>query len=85
MKAWVFLNSREHTPGLQWRFYIGARGLSPQIMEKNDLAPQIPRMVYIFFAGVVTLTELTGSAVATCTYEANEATASVKFVASVKI
>jgi len=38
------------------------------------------------FAGVVTLTELTGSAVAT--HEANEATAynaSVKFVASVKI
>jgi len=32
---------------------------------------------------MVTLTELTGNAVAT--YEANEATASVKFVASVKI
>jgi len=37
----------------------------------------------IFFAGVVTLTELTGSAVAT--YDANAAIASVKFVASVKI
>jgi len=41
-------------------------------------------MVHNFLcAGVVTLTELAGSAVAT--YEANEATASVKFVASVKI
>jgi len=38
--------------------------------------------LHIFFAGVVTLTELTGGA---ATYEANEATASVKFVASVKI
>jgi len=37
----------------------------------------------LFFAGVVTLTEVTGSVVAT--YEANKATASVKFVASVKI
>jgi len=68
----------------QWRSYIGARGLSPpKSQKKKDLAPQIPRVVHNFFAGVVTLTELTGSAVAL--YEANEATASVKFVASVKI
>jgi len=40
-------------------------------------------MVPICFAGVVTLNELTGSAVAT--YEENEATASVKLVVSVKI
>ena len=40
-------------------------------------------MVHNIFAIVVTLTELTGRAVAT--FEANEATASVKFVASVKI
>jgi len=40
-------------------------------------------VVHNFFAGVVTLTDLTDSAVAT--YEANEATASVKFVDSVKI
>ena len=39
-------------------------------------------MVHNFSAGVVTLTEFTDSAVAT--YEANEATASVKFVAPVK-
>ena len=39
--------------------------------------------LHVFFAVVVTLTELTGSAVTT--YGANEATASVKFVASVKI
>jgi len=45
--------------------------------------PQIPRVVQNFFAGVVALTELSGSALTT--YEANEATASVKFVASVKI
>jgi len=49
----------------------------------SQLTPQIPRVVHIFFAGVVTLSELTGSAVAT--YEENEATASVKCVASVKI
>jgi len=46
----------------------------------KDLAPQIPRVVHNFFAGVVTLTELTGSAVTTY-----EATASVKFVTLVKI
>ena len=45
--------------------------------------PQIPRVVHNVFAGLVTLTELNCSAGAT--YEANEATASVKFVASVKI
>ena len=54
-------------------------------MKKERFSPQIPRVVHNFFAGVVTLTEteLTDSAVAK--YEANEATASVKFVASVKI
>ena len=49
----------------------------------KNLAPQIPRVVHNFFPGVVTLTELTSSAVAT--YEANEATVSVKCVASIKI
>ena len=65
----------------QWRFYIGAMGAKlPNHEKKKDLAPQIPRVVQIFFAGVVTLTELTGSAVAM--YEENEATASVKFICS---
>ena len=67
----------------QWRFYIGARGLNPPNHEKERISPQIPRMVHILFAGVVRLTDLTGSAVATD--EANEATASVNFVSSVKI
>ena len=52
-------------------------------MKKEGFSPQIQRVVHKFFAGVVTLTELTCSAIAT--YETNEATASVKFVASVKI
>src|SRR6218665_874785 len=64
----------------QWRFYIGARGAKPpKSRKRKDLAPQIPRVVHNFFAGVVTLTELTGSAIAT--YEANEAISSVKLVA----
>ena len=53
-------------------------------MKKEGYSPpKIPRVIHNFFAGVVTLTELTDSAVAK--YEANEASASVKFVASVKI
>ena len=32
----------------QWRFYIGVRGLSPQIMKKHNLELQIPRVVHIF-------------------------------------
>src|SRR6218665_4100493 len=68
-------------PWDQWRFYIGARGLSPQITEKEGFSPpKFQRWYIIFSAGVETLTELNGSAAAT--YEANEATASVKFVAS---
>ena len=67
----------------QWRFYIGARGLSPQIAKKKGFSPpkfQGWQAYIISFAGVVTLTELSGNAVATY-----EATASVKYVASVKI
>ena len=64
---------------MQWRFYIGARGAKPpQITGKEGFCPpKFQRWYIIFFAGVVTLTELTGSAAATY-----EATASVKFVAS---
>src|SRR6218665_2234013 len=61
----------------QWRLYIGARGAKPtphKSGKKKDLAPTIPRVYTIVFAGLVTLTELTGSAL--YTYEANEATAS---------
>ena len=61
----------------------GYRGLSPPNPENGFRTPKFQGWYIIYFAGVVTLTELTGSAVATC--EANEATASVKFVASVKI
>ena len=63
----------------------GLRGAKPPKSEKKkDLAPpKFQGWYIIFFAGVLTLTELTGSAVAI--YEANEATASVKFVASVTI
>ena len=69
---------------MQWRFTIWARDAKPpKLWKKKDLAPPNSKVVQICFAGVVTLTELTGSAVAT--YEANEAIASVKFVASVKI
>ena len=61
-----------------------ARGLSPpKSRKKKDLAPQIPEVVHNFFAGVATLTELTSSVAAT--YEANEATASVKTLTSVKM
>jgi len=68
----------------QWQFYIGARGLSPpKSRKRKDLAHPNSKGGTFFLAGVVILTELIGSAVAT--YEANEATASVKFVASVKI
>jgi len=52
-------------------------------MKKKDLAPKFQGWYIMFFAGVVTLAELTSSAVAT--YEANEATSSVEFVAPVKI
>jgi len=55
-------------------------------MKKEEFSPpkfQIPRVVHNFFPRVVTQTELISSAVAT--YEANEATASVKFAALVKI
>ena len=53
--------------------------------KKDSKIPKFQGWCIFFFAGVVhvTLTELTSSAVAT--YEANEATASVKFVTSVKI
>ena len=57
-------------------------------MGKGGFSPQIPKVVHNFFRwSGNTESELTGSAVATCTvaYEANEATASVKFVDSVKI
>ena len=55
-----------------------------QITEKEGFSPPNSKGgTTLFLAGVVTLTELTGSAVAT--YEANEAIALVKFVASVKI
>ena len=59
---------------------------SPQITKKGGFSPlKFQGWYIVFFAGVVTLIEFTGSAVATCTYEAIEATLSVKFVASVKI
>ena len=68
----------------QWRFYLEARGAKPpKSWKKKDLAPKFQGRYIIFFAGVVTLTELTGSAIAA--YEANDATASVEFIASVKI
>jgi len=57
--------------------------LSPKIMKREGFSLQNSKGGSYFFPGVVTLTEVTDSAVAT--YEANEATASVKFVASVKI
>src|SRR6218665_3213186 len=67
----------------QWRFYIEASGgLSPQITKKEGFSPPCKFQGWdiILFAGLVTLTELTGGAVATY-----EAIASEKFVASVKI
>jgi len=55
----------------------GWGGLSPPNHEKFQV------WYIIFFAGVIKPTDLTGCAIAK--YEANEATALVKFVASVKI
>jgi len=53
-------------------------------MKKEGFSPpKFQGWYIIFFAGIVTLTELTSSAVAT--YEANEATSSLKLVASVKL
>src|SRR6218665_3542668 len=33
----------------QWRIYIGARGLSPQIMKKEGFSPPNSKGWYIFF------------------------------------
>ena len=55
----------------------------PSNHEKEGFSPQIPGVVHNFFAEVATLTELTMSS-AVATYEANEATAPVKIVTSVK-
>src|SRR6218665_882605 len=70
----------------QWRFYIGDK--PPKSLKKKDLTPIFQRWYIIFFRwSGNTESELTGSAVATCTctYEVNAATASVKFVDSSKI
>src|SRR6218665_3158906 len=66
---------RPSTVSRHWRFYIGARGAKPtQITKKEGVCSTKCQGWYIIIlAGVVTLTELIGSAVAT--YEANEATA----------
>jgi len=68
-------NSGGSTQGL-------GRAKPTQIMKKEGFGPPNSKGS-TFFAGVVTLTELAGSTVAT--NEANDATASVEFVASVKI
>src|SRR6218665_466481 len=48
----------------QWRFYIGARGLSPPNHEKRRIKPpKFPGWYIFFFDGVATLIELTGSPV----------------------
>ena len=48
----------------QWRFYIGARGAKSPNHEKRKISPPNSKSGTYFFAGVVTLTELTSGALA---------------------